>query len=98
MISVFTVLVLDLSDAKTDATVPISVFVFEVSLFIQQERKGHFTPKNMQKIPLLISGGLGTLSRLIELDVLINALNMQPYFIYSIQLSVSVAMLVSVSQ
>ena len=27
---IFTVLVLDLSDAKTDATVPISVFVFEV--------------------------------------------------------------------
>ena len=52
----------------------------------------------MQKIPLQISGGLGTLSRLIELDVLINALNMQPYFIYSIQLSVSVAMPVSVSQ
>ena len=54
-------------------------------------------PKTCQKW-FLVSGGFGTLYRLMELDVLINALNMQPYFIYSIQLSVSVAMPVSVSQ
>lgn len=53
--------------------------------------------KHAKNSSLLVSGGLGTLPRLMELDVLINALNMQPYFNYSIQLSVSVVPSISIT-
>ena len=72
--------------------------IVSINNFLQkkQERKGHFKPKNMK---FLFAGfwNLGTLPRLMELDVLINALNMQPYFNYSIQLSVSVVPSISIT-
>ena len=66
MIFVFTVLVLDLSNAKTDATVPMQTSAKNKS------KKVTLCQKHAKNSFLLVSCGLGTLPRLMELDVCTN--------------------------